>query len=69
MPGPVPTSWTELHIPLSKTIEDEKSEDGKKWYSLTTYHNPEKTPGFRISCFGRVTETPEKVWYITGPIA
>lgn len=64
-PAPVVTSWTELQIPLSKSIEDEESEDGKKWFSLTTYHNPEKTSGFVSVCFGRVDESPEKVWYIT----
>ncbi|KAF2469986.1 uncharacterized protein BDR25DRAFT_303996, partial [Lindgomyces ingoldianus] len=64
-PGPVVTSWTELQIPLCNTIEDRNSSDGKKWLSLTTYHNPAKTPGFRKAFFGRTIEFPETVWYIT----
>ena len=59
-------SWTTLKIHTSSTFEDDETEDGKKWISIIKPLTREKQPGFLHGIWGRVTESPEDVWLVTG---
>jgi len=61
--------WTKLTIPTSQTIEEKTSDDGRRWLLASANVNPDKAPGFYAQFFGRMTESPKTVWYITGDIS
>jgi len=57
--------WTKLTFPQCRTIENASSQDGKKW-RLASNISKSSWPGYRGQCYGRVLESPETVWHITG---
>ncbi|KAF1843426.1 uncharacterized protein K460DRAFT_357154 [Cucurbitaria berberidis CBS 394.84] len=62
---PLISCWTKLTVPKTCTIDDATSEDGEKWLRASTYVDTTKTPGYMAQCFGRMTESPLTVFYIT----
>lgn len=59
-------SWTSVRIPASSRIEDETTEDGKKWRSIVQPLTRDQQPGFMHAIWGRVIEDSEEVWLVTG---
>ncbi|TVY13275.1 hypothetical protein LARI1_G008482 [Lachnellula arida] len=59
-------SWTTLTIPISTTIEKAKTPYGKKWLSLMRPMRRQQQPDFFHGLWGRVVESPETVWFVTG---
>jgi hypothetical protein len=62
----IASSWTTLTIPLTNTFEDKSTEEGKKWISTIKPLTRTNLSGFFHAIWGRLTETPEVVWLVTG---
>lgn len=61
-----PAAWTTLTIPISTTINNPDTEDGKKWASIMRPMRVQEQSGFFHGLWGRVIEAPETVWFVTG---
>jgi hypothetical protein len=59
-------SWTTLRIPKSSTFDTRNTEDGRTWLSIIRPMTRSKQPGFLHGIFGRVVESPQTVWLVTG---
>ncbi|KAG9229721.1 hypothetical protein BJ875DRAFT_181194 [Amylocarpus encephaloides] len=62
----IASSWTTLTLPLTSTFDDPSTEEGKKWISIIKPLTRNNLPGFLHGIWGRVTETPETAWLVTG---
>ncbi|KAF4633312.1 hypothetical protein G7Y89_g4805 [Cudoniella acicularis] len=62
----IASSWTTLTIPLTSTFSDDETEEGKAWTTIIKPLTRENLPGFLHGIWGRVTETPEVIWLVTG---
>lgn len=62
----IASSWTTLTIPLTSTFDDATTEKGKTWISIIKPLTRNNLPGFFHGIWGRVKESPEVVWLVTG---
>jgi hypothetical protein len=59
-------SWTTLEIPKSSTFDTRNTEDGRTWLSIIRPMTRSKQSGFLHGIFGRIIESPQTVWLVTG---
>jgi hypothetical protein len=62
----VVASWTTLQVPKSSTFDTRNTEDGRTWLSIIKPMTRSKQTGFLHGIFGRVIESPQTVWLVTG---